>query len=82
MLCQPRTALSTALIVNDIRNFFFGLSGASVYGFRKSQQQQFVMSFTIAHRPQELNQTKSRTGPMIPEKRIPGKRRKGTQQCG
>jgi len=35
-------------IVNDIRNFVFGLAGATVYGFCKSRKQKFVMSFTIA----------------------------------
>ena len=35
------------LIVNDIRNFVFGLAGASVYGSCKSRKQKFVMSFTI-----------------------------------
>jgi len=34
-------------IVNDIRNFVFGLAEASVYGFCKSRKQKFVMSFTI-----------------------------------
>jgi len=34
-------------IVNDIRNFVFGLAGATVYGFCKSREQKFVMSFTI-----------------------------------
>ncbi len=34
-------------IVNDIRNFVFGLAGASVYGSCKSRKQKFVMSFTI-----------------------------------
>ena len=36
-----------AFIVNDIRNFVFGLAGASVYGSCKSRKQKFVMSFTI-----------------------------------
>ncbi len=36
-------------IVNDIRNFVFGLAGASVYGSCKSRKQNFVMSFTIRH---------------------------------
>ena len=35
-------------IVNDIRNFIFGLAGATVYGFCKSRKQKFVMSFTIS----------------------------------
>ena len=34
-------------IVNDIRNFVFGLAGATVYGFCKSRKQKFVMSFII-----------------------------------
>ena len=34
-------------IVNDIRNFVFGLAGATVYGSCKSRKQKFVMSFTI-----------------------------------
>ena len=34
-------------IVNDIRNFVFGLAVATVYGFCKSRKQKFVMSFTI-----------------------------------
>ena len=37
-------------IVNDIRNFVFGLAGATVYGFCKSRKQKFVMSFTITPR--------------------------------
>ena len=36
-------------IVNDIRNFIFGLVEATVYGFCKSRKQKFVMSFTIAY---------------------------------
>ena len=36
-------------IVNDIRNFVFGLAEATVYGFCKSQKQKFVMLFTIAY---------------------------------
>lgn len=32
-------------IVNDIRNFVFGLAGAAVYGFCKSRKQKFVMLF-------------------------------------
>ncbi len=36
-------------IVNDIRNFVFGLAGATVYGSCKSWKQKFVMSFTISH---------------------------------
>ena len=35
-------------IVNDIRNFVFGLAEAFVYGFCKSRKQKFVMSFTIS----------------------------------
>lgn len=35
------------LIVNDIRNFAFGLVKASVYGSYKSRKQKAVMSFTI-----------------------------------
>ena len=35
-------------IVNDIRNFAFGLANASVYGIGKNRKQKFVMSFTIA----------------------------------
>ena len=35
-------------IVNDIRNFVFGLAGATVYGSCKSRKQKFVMSFTIS----------------------------------
>ena len=38
----------TTSIVNDIRNFVFGLAGASVYGSCKRRKQKFVMSFTIA----------------------------------
>ena len=34
-------------IVNDIRNFVFGLAGATIYGSCKSRKQKFVMSFTI-----------------------------------
>ena len=34
-------------IVNDIRNFAFGLAKAFVYGFGKNQKQKFIMSFTI-----------------------------------
>ncbi len=34
-------------IVNDIRNFIYGLAEVSVYGFCKSREQKFVMSFTI-----------------------------------
>ena len=34
-------------IVNDIRNFVFGLAGATVYGSCKSRKQKFVMSFII-----------------------------------
>ena len=34
-------------IVNDIRNFVFGLAGAAVYGSCKRRKQKFVMSFTI-----------------------------------
>ncbi len=37
------------VIVNDIRNFVFGLAGASVYGSGKSRKQKFVMSFTIRY---------------------------------
>ncbi len=37
------------VIVNDIRNFVFGLAGATVYGSCKSRKQKFVMSFTIIH---------------------------------
>ena len=39
----------TTSIVNDIRNFVFGLAGASVYGSCKSRKQNFVMSFIIRH---------------------------------
>ncbi len=35
-------------IVNDIRNFVFGLAGATIYGSYKSRKQKFVMSFTIS----------------------------------
>ncbi len=35
------------LIVNDIRNFVFGLAEATVYGFCKSLKQKFIMPFTI-----------------------------------
>ena len=34
-------------IVNDIRNFVFGIAGAAVYGSCKRRKQKFVMSFTI-----------------------------------
>ena len=34
-------------IVNDIRNFAFGLAKASVYGFGKNRKQKLVMSITI-----------------------------------
>ncbi len=34
-------------IVNDIRNFVFGLAEAAVYGSCKSRKQKFVKSFTI-----------------------------------
>ena len=34
-------------IVNDIRNFVFGLAGASVYGSCRSRKQKFVMSSII-----------------------------------
>ena len=37
------------MIVNDIRNFIFGLAEATVYGFCKKRKQKFVMSFTIVH---------------------------------
>ncbi len=40
-------------IVNDVRNFVFGLAGAAVYGSCKSRKQKFVMSFTIAHGSKE-----------------------------
>ena len=36
-------------IVNDIRNFVFGLAEAAVYGSCKSRKQKFVMLFTITH---------------------------------
>ena len=36
-------------IVNDIRNFVFGLAGATVYGSCKSRKQKFVMAFTIVY---------------------------------
>ena len=36
-----------AFIVNDIRNFVFGLAEAAVYGSCKSRKQKFVMLFTI-----------------------------------
>ncbi len=39
-----------ALIVNDIRNFVFGIAGAAVYGSCKRRKQKFVMSFTITAR--------------------------------
>ena len=39
----------TTSIVNDIRNFVFGLAGASVYGSCKRRKQKFVMSFTIEY---------------------------------
>ena len=35
------------IIVNDIRNFAFGLAKTYVYGFGKSRKQKFIMSFTI-----------------------------------
>ena len=35
------------IIVNDIRNFVFGLAETAVYGSCKSRKQKFVMSFTI-----------------------------------
>ncbi len=38
----------TASIVNDIRNFVFGIAGAAVYGSCKRRKQKFVMSFTIS----------------------------------
>ncbi len=41
------TAVPYIYIVNDIRNFVFGLAGASVYGSCKRRKQKFVMSFTI-----------------------------------
>ena len=34
-------------VVNDIKNFVFGLIEAFVYGFDKRRKQKFVMSFTI-----------------------------------
>ena len=34
-------------IVNDIKNFVFGLVEAFVYGFDKRRKQKFVMSLTI-----------------------------------
>ena len=37
-------------IVNDIRNFVFGIAGAAVYGSCKRRKQKFVMSFTIVLR--------------------------------
>ena len=39
------------MIVNDIRNFVFGLAEATVYGSCKSRKQKFVMSFTILAPP-------------------------------
>ena len=38
---------SFSFIVNDIKNFVFGLAEATVYGSCKSRKQKFVMSFTI-----------------------------------
>ena len=35
-------------IVNDIRNFAFGLAKAFAYGFGKDRKQKFIMSFTIS----------------------------------
>ncbi len=37
------------MIVNDIRNFVFGLAEATVYEFCMRRKQKFVMLFTIAH---------------------------------
>ena len=39
--------LQVVIIVNDIRNFIFGLAEAAAYGFCKSRKQKFVMSLTI-----------------------------------
>ena len=39
-------------IVNDIKNFVFGLAEATVYGSCKSRKQKFVMSFTIIYKNQ------------------------------
>ena len=46
----------TTSIVNYIRNFVFGLAGASVYGSCKRRKQKFVMSFTIdtAHNHRDI----------------------------
>ena len=34
-------------VVNDIKNFVFGLIEAFVYGFDKRRKQKFVMSFIM-----------------------------------
>ena len=34
-------------IVNDIRNFAFGLAKVFAYGFGKDRKQKFIVSFTI-----------------------------------
>ncbi len=52
-------------IVNDIRNFVFGLAGASVYGSCKRRKQKLVMSFTIAYTdglPETSGQAKAPRG--------------------
>jgi len=45
---MPKLIRGVPFIVNDIRDFAFGLVKASVYGFYKSWKQKFIMSFTIA----------------------------------
>ncbi len=41
-------------IVNDIRNFVFGIAGAAVYGSCKRRKQKFVMSFTIVQLTEQV----------------------------
>ena len=44
-------AFGILLIVNDIRNFVFGLAKAAIYSSCKNRKQKFVMSFTILAPP-------------------------------
>lgn len=82
MLCQPRTALNTTLIANDIEKFRFGLFRGFRIWFLQKPETKISYAVYYIPLPAELNQPKSRTCPMIPEERTPGRRMKGTKQCG
>jgi len=48
----PLSFSNLSFIVNDTKNFAFGLAKAFAYGFCKDRKQNFVMSFTIfLHNP-------------------------------